>query len=50
MSREEYEKRFCGPKPFVDVEIEGRPPLENENDRKHVNAASLQADRSRRLR
>jgi hypothetical protein len=29
MSREEYERRFCGPQPLVDVEIEGLPPLKN---------------------
>ena len=26
MTREEYEKRFCGPQPIVDVEFEGLPP------------------------
>jgi hypothetical protein len=29
MSREEYERRFCGPQPLTDIEIEGLPPLKN---------------------
>jgi hypothetical protein len=29
MSREEFEKRFCGPQPIVEVEFEGLPPLKN---------------------
>jgi hypothetical protein len=28
MTREQYEKRFSGPQPIVEVEIEGLPPLE----------------------
>ena len=26
MTREEYEKKFCGPQPIIDVEFEGLPP------------------------
>jgi hypothetical protein len=29
MSREEYERRFGGPRPLTDIEIEGLPPLKN---------------------
>ena len=29
MSRKEYERRFGGPQPLVDVEFEGLPPLKN---------------------
>ena len=31
MSREEYEKRFGGPQPIVDVEFEGLPPPKEKN-------------------
>jgi hypothetical protein len=29
MSREDYERRFGGPQPLTDIEIEGLPPLKN---------------------
>ncbi len=29
MNREEFERRFSGPQPLVDVEFEGLPPLKN---------------------